>query len=51
MLWKASTRLGCHAQFCPNLYGGSNLYVCHYLEPGNVQGQFQQNVFAPVTAE
>jgi hypothetical protein len=40
--WKASTQLGCgYAPSC-------SLYVCHYDPPGNVIGQFNENVFRPV---
>ena len=40
MLWVATTRIGCAAQACAE----GPLYVCEYDPPGNVIGQFQQNV-------
>jgi hypothetical protein len=41
MLWKGSTQLGCG--WAP----GCQLLVCHYDPPGNVIGQFSQNVSPP----
>ena len=44
MVWKASTRLGCGRAQCSGMFGGQAMYVCQYAPPGNVMGQFQQNV-------
>jgi uncharacterized protein YkwD len=45
VVWRASTKLGCgRAQCSFGVY-----YVCRYAPPGNVLGQFEQNVL-PATA-
>ena len=44
LLWRASARLGCG--WAP----GCRLLVCRYDPPGNVIGQFHENVFAPTAA-
>ncbi|KAK3844494.1 MAG: CAP domain-containing protein, partial [Linnemannia gamsii] len=45
VVWKGSKRIGCAKKFCP----GSNwtIYICNYDPPGNVSGQFQENVSPP----
>ncbi|KAG0076434.1 hypothetical protein BGZ90_008710, partial [Linnemannia elongata] len=45
VVWKGSKRVGCAKRFCP----GSNwtIYICNYDPPGNVQGQYQENVSPP----
>ncbi|KAF8932265.1 hypothetical protein BGZ47_011469 [Haplosporangium gracile] len=42
VVWKGTKSVGCAKKFCP----GSNwtIYICNYDPPGNVQGQFRQNV-------
>lgn len=43
MVWQATTQIGCGATRC----AAGPLYVCHYSPPGNVIGQFVQNVLPP----
>lgn len=43
LLWKGTAQLGCGYQT------SCGLYVCQYNPAGNVIGQFQDNVFAPVS--
>ena len=40
IVWKSSTQLGCAKATC----GGQDYWVCRYSPPGNVTGQFPQNV-------
>lgn len=42
-VWKGSTHIGCATKSCPD----GVLYSCNYAPPGNVIGQFQQNVLPP----
>lgn len=42
MIWKATTSLGCHTTLCLDLE--SRLTVCHYDPPGNIYGEFDENV-------
>lgn len=48
MVWKATTQLGCAVASCngifPALYGPAKFYVCEYNPPGNVDGEFGENV-------
>ncbi|KAJ6590279.1 PR-1-like protein [Mycena sp. CBHHK59/15] len=47
MVWKATTKLGCAVQSCPDLFAGfppAAFYVCEYSPAGNVIGEFPQNV-------
>ncbi|KAI0257509.1 PR-1-like protein [Lactifluus subvellereus] len=48
VVWKATTQLGCAVQACASLDGlqgnPGNFYVCEYNPPGNVDGEFAQNV-------
>jgi len=46
VVWKATTQLGCASKTCSGgLYPGSWTYhVCEYNPPGNVIGEFAQNV-------
>jgi len=50
MVWKATTQVGCAVQSCggifPSSYGNAQYYVCEYYPPGNVEGEFAQNVQA-----
>ncbi|CAE6458429.1 unnamed protein product [Rhizoctonia solani] len=50
VVWKATTEVGCAVRSCNNLltgYSGAvNFHVCEYRKPGNVIGQFAQNVQA-----
>ncbi|KAF7723030.1 hypothetical protein EC973_002406 [Apophysomyces ossiformis] len=41
IVWKGTTEIGCGVTDCPNL---GPLYTCSYNPPGNVEGQYQQNV-------
>jgi hypothetical protein len=41
LLWRASTQLGC------GWAAGCQLLVCRYSPPGNVLGEFAQNVMPP----
>ncbi|GLC43439.1 hypothetical protein PLESTF_001296700 [Pleodorina starrii] len=44
MLWVATREVGCAVAATPSGCWERNVYVCHYSPPGNVMGQFQQNV-------
>jgi len=44
VVWKASTELGCGGVECPP-YG--LMITCEYYPPGNVEGQFADNVLRP----
>jgi len=48
VVWKGSTHLGCAVQSCDGIfdpsYGKANFYVCEYNPPGNVIGEFPENV-------
>lgn len=46
VLWKSTTSVGCAVRYCPNVAGfGRGYFVqCDYSPPGNVLGQFAQNV-------
>ena len=44
LLWKSSAELGCG--WAP----GCQLFVCHYSPPGNVIGNFLDNVLPPSSA-
>lgn len=51
VVWKGTTQVGCGAATGEKNFGG-NIYtavyvVCQYAPPGNVLGQFPQNVLAP----
>ncbi|CUA67490.1 Fruiting body protein SC7 [Rhizoctonia solani] len=50
VVWKATTEVGCAVKTCNNIlsgYSGAvNFHVCEYRSPGNVIGQFAQNVQA-----
>ncbi|KAI8084979.1 CAP domain-containing protein [Halteromyces radiatus] len=43
VVWKSTTSVGCAVNHCL----GIPFYSCNYVPPGNVVGQFQQNVFPP----
>ena len=43
IVWKGSTQLGCGVAACPT----GQFYVCRYMAPGNVSGQYPQNVLRP----
>lgn len=46
IVWKSTTDLGCGVAISKQT---GNIYaVCHYNQPGNVDGQFQMNVFPGV---
>lgn len=48
VVWKSTTQLGCAVAACngifPSNYGVAQYYVCEYNPPGNVDGEFPQNV-------
>ncbi|KAF8543940.1 CAP domain-containing protein, partial [Trichophaea hybrida] len=46
MVWKNTWNLGCGAAYCDGIlgYGAQWFLVCRYWEPGNVMGEFSQNV-------
>jgi len=48
VVWKATTQVGCAVQSCDGIfdpsYGKANYYVCEYSPPGNVIGEFGDNV-------
>ncbi|KAN0128370.1 CAP domain containing protein [Lactarius tabidus] len=48
VVWKSTTQLGCAVAACngifPSSYGVAQYYVCEYNPPGNVDGEFGQNV-------
>ncbi|KAF7317865.1 PR-1-like protein [Mycena kentingensis (nom. inval.)] len=49
MVWKATTNLGCAVATCGGIFDSGDpaqFYVCEYDPPGNVQGQYAQNVQA-----
>lgn len=52
MVWKSTTKLGCAIQDCSasqmglGSKGSATYVVCNYDPPGNVIGQFLQNVFS-----
>ncbi|KDQ16639.1 hypothetical protein BOTBODRAFT_172759 [Botryobasidium botryosum FD-172 SS1] len=46
MVWKSTTQMGCAVAYCDGISGpGKGAYhVCQYSPPGNVMGQFPENV-------
>ncbi|CAE6428659.1 unnamed protein product [Rhizoctonia solani] len=50
VVWKATTEVGCAVRTCNNLFSGNSgaveFHVCEYRAPGNVIGQFAENVQA-----
>ncbi|KAH9821932.1 secreted protein [Melampsora americana] len=50
VVWSGSTELGCAVKSCTNVAGlpqsPAPLYVCEYNPPGNVEGQYAENVKA-----
>lgn len=52
VVWLATTQLGCHAGTCQNVQGANlpqspvTFWACNYNPPGNVIGEFAQNVKA-----
>lgn len=43
IVWKGTTQIGCGVAACPT----GQFYVCRYMAPGNVAGQYPQNVLRP----
>jgi len=43
VVWRGTTQIGCGTTTC----GGFQLWVCNYDPPGNMQGEYQQNVLPP----
>lgn len=43
LVWAATERLGCGVAVCND----GNLWTCRYSPPGNVQGEFEENVNPP----
>jgi predicted small lipoprotein YifL len=41
IVWKGTTKIGCGSALC----GSKNYYVCRYSPRGNVEGQYDKNVF------
>ncbi|KAG6064540.1 hypothetical protein E4U32_000177 [Claviceps aff. humidiphila group G2b] len=51
LLWKDTRQVGCATVKCPagTIFGMNSQYtVCNYGPPGNVQGQYGENVFPPL---
>jgi len=55
VVWKSTTELGCVLYICNNsnifdlaTYGPTRFVVCEYSPPGNVIGEFSQNVQAKI---
>ncbi|KAG6141381.1 hypothetical protein E4U38_006777 [Claviceps purpurea] len=51
LLWKATRKVGCATVKCPagTIFGMNSQYsVCNYGPPGNVQGQYGENVLPPL---
>jgi len=49
VVWKGSKQVGCAVTTCPTLvdaFDNGDFYVCEYYPPGNVIGQFPENVEA-----
>ena len=52
IVWKKTTSVGCHVQYCPpgtmspNM--GAFFSVCNYFPPGNVGGAYKENVGRPL---
>jgi uncharacterized protein YkwD len=50
VVWKATTQLGCASAECNGIFdpsfGLAKFVVCEYSPPGNVEGQYAQNVQA-----
>nr|QVT77495.1 pathogenesis-related protein 1 [Moniliophthora perniciosa] len=49
IVWKSTTQLGCAQAKCPTTNGDNQqveqtFYVCYYNPPGNVLGQYNDNV-------
>jgi hypothetical protein len=48
IVWKGTRKVACAVSACPkgSIYDtmASKFYVCRYLKPGNVYGQYKQNV-------
>jgi hypothetical protein len=40
VVWRATTQVGCGRSQC----NGLDVWICQYDPPGNVQGQFRENV-------
>ncbi|CAK1367813.1 Peptidase inhibitor 16 [Cercospora beticola] len=51
IVWCSTTNVGCATQYCPYLANAGSVEgyytVCNYKTPGNVEGQYAQNVFPP----
>ncbi|KAM3414627.1 Peptidase inhibitor 16 [Cercospora zeina] len=49
IVWYATTHVGCATQYCPVLANAGSVAgyftVCNYKNPGNVAGEYAQNVF------
>jgi len=46
LVWRATRRLGCGTATCK----GNQIWVCNYEPPGNVEGEFRENVL-PTTCK
>jgi hypothetical protein len=47
VIWKSTAAIGCATAHC----GGVDYFVCRYSAPGNVAGQFAENVPRPMSCE
>jgi uncharacterized protein YkwD len=47
VVWRATRRIGCAVTAC----GGLDLWVCEYDPPGNVRGEFRDQVRPPGCSE
>lgn len=51
VVWKGSSKVGCAISSCPNGVTGwpsaKSVAICNYAGPGNYQGEYAANVFAP----
>jgi uncharacterized protein YkwD len=50
LIWASSSRVGCAVNFCHNNGFSTEIVVCRYLPPGNVETQYEANVFPATTA-
>ncbi|KAF2209978.1 hypothetical protein CERZMDRAFT_12176, partial [Cercospora zeae-maydis SCOH1-5] len=51
IVWCGTTHVGCATQYCPHLANVGSVAgyftVCNYKSPGNIAGEYAQNVFPP----
>lgn len=51
VVWKDSDKVGCAVSQCGNDDSNASFVVCQYLPPGNVMGEFKQNVLNSSTCK